>query len=130
MYRAYFVPLRAAIGAPQLYLCLRIQLPHPGYTCVLGIRVSSHNNCGGFCVKAGLGQFKKLYELLPEVYAENERQEELAYKDNPNLRPFLRKTIGGKLRYITMKQYREWFLESNGITEDESIDFGGCGCAL
>lgn len=89
-----------------------------------------HDNCGGFCVKAGLGHFKKLWELLPEVYLQNECEEQLAYANNPSLRPFLRKTINGKIRYLTMKQYREWFLEGSGITEEESLEFGGCGCAL
>ena len=90
----------------------------------------SHNNCGGFCVKAGLGQFKKLYELLPEIYAENERQEQEAIKNNPKLKSFLRKTINGKLTYISMKEYREKYLEHNKVTEDEAMEFGGCGCAL
>lgn len=87
-----------------------------------------HHNCGGFCVKAGQAQFKKLWEMLPEVYNENETQEIMAISNNQNLRPFLRKTINGKLRYLTLKQYREEFLEKNNdIDEDE---FGGCGCAL
>lgn len=90
----------------------------------------SHDNCGGFCVKAGLGQFKKLYELLPEIYAENERQEQEAMQKNPSLRAFLRKTINGKLTYLTMKEYRERYLETNQVTEDEALEFGGCGCAL
>lgn len=90
----------------------------------------SHNNCGGFCVKAGLGQFKKLYEFLPEVYAENERQEQEAIKNNPNLKPFLRKSIGGIRTYISMKDYREKYLMPNKVTEDEAMEFGGCGCAL
>lgn len=90
----------------------------------------SHDNCGGFCVKAGLGQFKKLYELLPEVYAENEKQEQEAIKNNPKLKHFLRKTINGKLTYISMKEYRENYLVPNQVTEDESMEFGGCGCAL
>lgn len=90
----------------------------------------SHDNCGGFCVKAGLGQFKKLYELLPETYAENEKQEQDAITNNPKLKPFLRKTINGKLTYISMKEYRENYLVPNQVTEDEAMEFGGCGCAL
>lgn len=27
-----------------------------------------HNNCGGFCVKAGFGQFAHLYQTMPERY--------------------------------------------------------------
>lgn len=89
----------------------------------------SHNNCGGFCVKAGLAHFKNLWEKLPEVYLDNERQQEEAIQRNPKLRPFLRKTIDGKLAYLTMKQYRENYLtKSVELTEDERLEFGGCGC--
>ena len=88
----------------------------------------THNNCGGFCVKAGQGQFEMLWKLLPEVYLKNENEEQLAIKANPNLRPFLRKTINGKLRYLTLKQFREEFLESNKPIDSD--EFGGCGCAL
>lgn len=90
----------------------------------------AHHNCGGFCVKAGLGQFKKLWEMLPDVYADNEREEQLAIKKNPNLRHFLRKTINGKLTYISMRDYRINYLEKNLVSEDENNEFGGCGCAL
>ena len=35
----------------------------------------THNNCSGGCVRAGKKQWKKLYELMPEVYADRERVE-------------------------------------------------------
>lgn len=35
----------------------------------------AHNNCGGACVKAGLYQWVKLLEFLPDVYEEWERGE-------------------------------------------------------
>jgi len=88
----------------------------------------AHNNCGGFCVKAGLAQFKKLYEYLPDIYLENEMQEELLMRTHPRTKPFLRKQVKGVLRYMTMKEYRLKYLDS--LTDDESLDFGGCGCAL
>jgi len=88
----------------------------------------SHHNCGGFCIKSGQAQFKRLWELLPEVYDENENQEQLAIANNPKLKPFLRKTINGKIRYLTLKEYREEFLEPN--KEIDETEFGGCGCAL
>jgi hypothetical protein len=90
----------------------------------------AHNNCGGFCIKAGLGQFALLWKMLPEVYNSNELEEQLAIKDNPNLRPFLKKTVAGKVRYLTLKEYREEFLEKNLLSEDDSMDMGGCGCAI
>lgn len=35
----------------------------------------SHNNCSGGCVRAGKKQWMKLYQTLPEVYADRERVE-------------------------------------------------------
>lgn len=35
-----------------------------------------HNNCGGFCVKAGQAHFKLLLDQMPERYAEHEAEEE------------------------------------------------------
>lgn len=88
----------------------------------------AHHNCGGFCIKSGQAQFKTLWKMLPEVYAENEDQEQLALSNNSKLRPFLRKTINGKLRYLTLKEYREEFLEPDNKVDE--TEFGGCGCAL
>jgi hypothetical protein len=42
----------------------------------------------------------------------------------------LRKTINGKLTYISMRDYRINYLEKNLVSEDENNEFGGCGCAL
>ena len=90
----------------------------------------AHNNCGGFCVKAGLGQFKKLYEFLPDVYMANEQEEQEAMRKNPKLKPFLRKSVNGTRVYLTMREYREEYLEKSAVTADEALEFGGCGCAL
>ena len=35
-----------------------------------------HNNCGGFCVKAGMGQFAHLYKVNPRRYLEYENKEQ------------------------------------------------------
>ena len=86
----------------------------------------AHNNC---CVKAGLGQFKKLYEKLPDVYLHHEAQQEQLMIDVPNVHPFLRKRKNKVLRYLTLREYRLEFLE-NGDTEGDDFEVGGCGCAL
>jgi hypothetical protein len=85
----------------------------------------SHNNCGGFCVKAGQAHFKKLYEVAPDVYLHHEAQQEALMQKVPSARPFLRKTINGKLEYLTLKEFREKHLETADM-----YDFGGCGCAF
>ena len=35
-----------------------------------------HNNCGGFCIKAGAGQFAHLLKVNPERFAEHEKLEQ------------------------------------------------------
>ena len=89
----------------------------------------SHNNCGGFCIKAGLGHYKKLYEQFPTRYAQHEKEQEKLMVLVPEVRPFLRKMIRGKTRYITLRDYRIEFL-SRGASEEDKFDIGGCGCAL
>lgn len=88
----------------------------------------SHNNCGGFCVKSGQAQFKNLYKYLPEVYMQNEKEEQRLMANNPNLKPFIKKQIKGVKYYFTMREFREKFLETN--QEIDEHDWGGCGCAL
>jgi hypothetical protein len=85
----------------------------------------SHNNCGGFCIKAGLGHFKNLLEKMPDRYAYHEKKEQEFYDfiQRDASVGFLRKSIQGERVYISMKQLREMTL-----SEDEARDVGGCGC--
>lgn len=89
----------------------------------------SHNNCGGFCVKAGLAQFKQLLERMPERYEWHVKQEEQARKAVPNAKPFLRMIQGGETKYFWLSEYRDW-LKENQLTGEDLFDYGGCGCAL
>lgn len=85
-----------------------------------------HNNCGGFCVKAGQGQFAHLLRTLPERYARHEAEEE-------SLRQYLGKDIailrdrrGGTTKPLTMRDFRLRL-----IAEDPTLDlneWGGCSC--
>lgn len=84
-----------------------------------------HNNCGGFCIKAGQAHFKKLLEQLPERYAYHERREQ-------ELREYLDKDVailrdrrGGTTKPMTLKAFRER-LEDTGEYDPE--EWGGCGC--
>jgi hypothetical protein len=100
-----------------------------------------HDNCGGFCVKAGLAHFKILLESNRERYLYHERKLEEAI-GVIGRHPFLRKWIKGKTEYITLKEYREYIdtgkLYINGELricdskddESDSMEFGGCGCAI
>jgi hypothetical protein len=76
-----------------------------------------HNNCGGFCVKAGQAHFANLLQKLPERYAFHEEQERQ-----------LRKIVGDYsiLKSGTLEQFRLSIERKEPIDE---FDFGGCGCA-
>lgn len=87
-----------------------------------------HNNCGGFCVKAGLGHYKILYEKLPERYHFHEETEQKLAAIY-GTKPFLSKTINKVRSFITLKEYRETYLET-GKAEEDKFDVGGCGCAI
>lgn len=86
----------------------------------------AHNNCGGGCVRAGQGQFKKLLDVMPERYATWERKEE-------EMREFLGKdvsilseTIDGAKRPLPLIELRRRS-EQNPMMIDID-DLGGCGC--
>lgn len=84
----------------------------------------SHNNCGGFCIKAGFAHFALLLQTMPERYAYHEQKEQdiravlgdvsiLKDRSNDDYRP------------LTLRAFRER-LEAGGTCD--RFDFGGCGC--
>lgn len=85
-----------------------------------------HNNCGGGCVKAGVGHFAHLLRVLPCVYAEWEREE-------IGLRSFLgredvailRDRSGGETRPLTLSDLR---LRIEAGHQYDLFAIGGCGC--
>lgn len=89
-----------------------------------------HNNCGGFCVKAGLGHYKALYTANKERYIQFEQEEQAVYDSIGKTFPFIAKTSKSVKEYITLKQYRERYLETDSVTDSEAQEFGGCGCAI
>jgi len=89
-----------------------------------------HNNCGGACVKAGKAQWKRLLEVLPDVYQDWETKEQ-------EMRDYLGKDVAilrdrrnGATKPETLKTWRERLQGSDQLTLDESLDWGGCGCAV
>lgn len=90
----------------------------------------AHNNCGGFCVRSGLGQHRRLLEAFPERYAEHEAAQNRLLEEIPTCKPHLRKTRDGVLHYITMTELRETVeAEPKQAT---LFDDGpsGCGCFI
>jgi hypothetical protein len=84
-----------------------------------------HNNCGGFCVRAGQAHFALLLRTLPERYAFHEEQEE-------KLRTYLGKDVAilrdrrnGKTRPMTLREFRERLIANGQYDPNE---WGGCGC--
>jgi len=89
-----------------------------------------HNNCGGACVKAGKAHFARLLEVLPDVYADWEHKEQ-------EMRDYLGKDVAilrdrrdGVTKPETLKAWRERLEASDQLTLDETLDWGGCGCAV
>ena len=89
-----------------------------------------HNNCGGFCPKAGMGHYAKLLAGDRDQYLEHEAKEQAVYAAVPNAKPFLRETIDGELTYKSLKDFRLSIEDGKQLTLDELLDFGGCGCAI
>jgi hypothetical protein len=88
----------------------------------------SHNNCGGFCVKAGQGHFANLLKKLPEVYKYHEEKEQEMIKYLGSDVAILKRTKNKVTYPLTLKQLREE-LE----TQPEQVDIydiGGCGCFI
>jgi len=86
-----------------------------------------HNNCGGFCIKAGQGQFKMLLESHPDRYAYHEGREQEFREFIDKDVSILRDRRGGETRPLTMKAFREMVERDEG-DQLELLEIGGCGC--
>jgi hypothetical protein len=90
-----------------------------------------HNNCGGFCVKAGHAHFKLLLQAMPERYRHHEEQEQrLREKLGRDDISILKDRRGGTTKPITLRQLRERIEGNEQMTFDEETEWGGCGCAI
>jgi 3'-phosphoadenosine 5'-phosphosulfate sulfotransferase (PAPS reductase)/FAD synthetase len=88
----------------------------------------SHNNCGGFCCKAGQGHFARLLDVLPERYAYHEAKEQEMREYLGRDVSMLKDTRGGESVPLTLRMLRERIQ-----AEPDQIDLfeiGGCGCFL
>lgn len=87
----------------------------------------SHNNCGGFCVKAGQAHFARLLKKRRAYYLFNESEEQRLRAQGIN-GAILTDRRNKKRVPMTLKQFRIR-LEGDENAFDAS-DVGGCGCAL
>lgn len=104
-----------------------------------------HNNCSGACPRAGQGQFARLLDLRPEVYAKAEQRNEWARKQiaaktaariaNGTYKGknrtgsnggFIRVKRNNVTEYLHMKEFRERV--QSGDLIPANYEMGGCGC--
>lgn len=84
-----------------------------------------HNNCGGFCIKAGQGMFKLLLENLPERYAYHEAREQEFREHFGKDVAILRDRRGGTTKPLTLTALRQ---RVQGGEQVDEYDLGGCAC--
>lgn len=87
----------------------------------------AHNNCGGFCVRAGHGHFRTLLEQLPERFAYHDRRERELRAELGKDVTILRDRRGGVTRPLPLAEFRRrvevgW--------QPDLFDVGGCGCFI
>lgn len=85
----------------------------------------AHNNCGGFCCRAGQGHFANLLAQLPERYREYEEKEEEMRQYLGKDVAMMKKTRNKVTSPYTMRQLRE---DIEAKQEVDMLDIGGCGC--
>jgi len=88
----------------------------------------AHNNCGGFCVRSGQGQFAHLLKMMPERFAHHEQKEQELREYLDADVTILRKQVNGERVRMTLTELREQ------AERDESqldlFDWGGCSCLV
>jgi hypothetical protein len=86
----------------------------------------AHNNCGGFCVRAGQAQMELLLRENPERYAFHEAEEQKLREHLDKDVSILRDRRGGTLTPLTLTRFRERLQDQFDLFD--AGDFGGCGC--
>lgn len=88
-----------------------------------------HNNCGGFCVRAGHAQFRLLLQQNRERYLFHEGEEQRLRDHLGKDVSVLRDRSGGTSTPLTLRVFRERIDESpEQLDFFDEFDFGGCGC--
>lgn len=86
-----------------------------------------HNNCGGFCIKAGIDNFRLLLHTMPERYKYHEGKEQELREYLGKDVAILRDRTGGESKALTLKTLRE---REECLPMPLGNDFGGCGCMV
>lgn len=85
-----------------------------------------HNNCGGFCVKAGQAHFAHLLRTMPDRYRFHEEKEAELRKTVGDY-AILRDRKGGVTKALTLADLRR---RIENQQEFDMFEWGGCGCAV
>lgn len=85
-----------------------------------------HNNCGGFCVRAGQAQMELLLREHPERFAYHEAKEQELRDHLGKDVAILRDRSGGTSTPLTLRRFRERIQLQPELLDD--FDWGGCGC--
>lgn len=88
----------------------------------------AHNNCGGFCCKAGHSHFAHLLKMLPDVYAYHEQREQEFREHFDRDVAVLRDRSGGHTRPLTLRALRERIETAPHQPDLWDGDWGGCNC--
>lgn len=86
-----------------------------------------HANCGGGCVRAGISQWRHVYEALPEIFSLWEREEKEARERLGKDVAILRSRKGGQSRPYPLYKLRE-DIEAQDHSTLNMFDWKGCGC--
>ena len=93
----------------------------------------SHNNCGGFCFKAGIGHFKQLYDKMPDRYEYHmEKEKELIkqIKENKGQEvTILKRVRNGEKVNISLEELKKEF-QGEQLSLFDLQDIGGCNCFI
>lgn len=87
---------------------------------------AAHANCGGGCVKMGIGGFVRLLQSNPCGFAEWERNEQDVREFLDSDVSILKDRRNKQLKPLTLTQLRKRYEEDSDSID--MLDIGGCGC--
>lgn len=85
-----------------------------------------HNNCGGFCTKAGQAHFRLLLKTMPDRYVHHEEQEQRLREKLGDF-AILRDRTQGVTKPMTLRDFRGR-IERDEEDQLDMFEWGGCGC--
>jgi hypothetical protein len=111
------------VSKDDMFRLLKLEGIEPPRLYAMGF---AHNNCGGFCVKAGQAHFANLLRVMPERYAFHEAKEE-EMRTLVGDHSIMKDPRNGKKVPLTLREFR---LRIEAGKEYDLFDLGGCGCAI